>query len=226
VINGNVTNEGASTISYNTTFESGTWDNKGSLTITTGETFTVSASAATFNNDTGGSVTNGGSGTGQVVVDSTDTYMQGAGATSGNPVILSGPQSGAGAISLTYDGTGASTITDEGLVNLAGNLSSGDTLTIQAGCSENSATTAAASLTNAGIINLTNVNCSNDATLTIASKKTLTSTGQLNSLAGNDSGSSYTISGSVTNKGTSTISYPTGYERQLPRAALNQGHLY
>ena len=89
-ISGGITNDGTVNIDTNTTYSSGTWDNAGPLNIATGETLTFSTStpASAFTDDTGGSVSSPSSGTGQLVIDSGNTYNQGNGTTSDEPVLL------------------------------------------------------------------------------------------------------------------------------------------
>ena len=202
-ITGNVTNDAAADINASFTFDSGTWDNAGALDIADGNTFTVNTSPATFTNDTGGSVVSSGtSHTGQLVIDASDTYNQGNGTTSGEPVFLNGPPSGAG-ITLHYTGTGASTIVAQGAGDtLDGNIVAGQTLSVQGTCSNDATETLLQSLTNAGTINLTNVTCGNSASMVVAGGDTLTNTGTLETTGG---GGNRTITGNVTNQGTVSI---------------------
>ena len=91
-ISGNVTNSGTTNIDEGTQYSSGTWDNKGTLNIADAMTLTAVTATpiATFTDDTGGSVvSNGTSHTGQLIVDTGNVYNQGAGTTSGEPVLLS-----------------------------------------------------------------------------------------------------------------------------------------
>jgi len=206
-ISGNVTNDGTVNIDDGSQYTSGTWDNAGAVNIGDGESLTADTATpiATFTDDTGGSVTsNGTSQTGQLVIDGGDTYNQGNGTTSGEPVLLDN-----GGIALHYTGTGSSTIETLGVGTLDGNMSSGQTLEINGTCSDNGAETEDASLTNHGTIELTSVNCGNQSTLAIGTGLTLTNDGTLEALGG-DGGTRY-ISGNVTNDGTVNIDEESGY---------------
>jgi fibronectin-binding autotransporter adhesin len=211
-LSGNVTNNGAVDVNFGLTYNTGTWDNAGALDLADGEALTATTSPATFTNDTGGSVVSSGSShTGQLVVDAGNTYNQGNGTTSGEPVFLNGPASG-GAIALHYTGTGTSTVVAQGGAGTVdGNLSSGQTLDVQGTCGNNATETLDQSLTNAGIINVTNVTCGNDSNLVVTATDTLTNTGTLET---GGAGGVRSITGNVTNEGIASIGYS---------ASLNSG---
>jgi hypothetical protein len=202
-ITGNVTNHGTADINQSTAFDSGTWDNTGALNLATGETLTVSTSPSIFTDDTGGSVVS--TGTGQLVVGASNTYNQGNGTTSGEPVLLSGPASGGG-IALHYTGTGASTIVAQGGAGTVdGSIVGGQTLSVQGTCSINALETVDHNETNAGTIHVTSTSCGNNSELAVTSGDTFT-----NEAAGivdvdPGSGGARTIAGNVTNKGTANV---------------------
>ena len=160
-ITGNVTNDGTVNVNVNTSYSTGTWDNAGILDLADGVTLTVATSPATFTNDTSGSVVSGGtSQTGQLVVDGNNTYNQGNGTTSGEPVLLAGPATGS-PIALHYTGNGASSVTAEGGAGTVdGSIVSGQTLSVDGTCSNNAVETVDASETNGGTVHLSSVGCS------------------------------------------------------------------
>ncbi len=208
---GNVDNNGTADIDINTTYEMGAWDNKGALDISNSETLTVATAtpASTFTDDTGGSVTSPSSGTGQLVIDSGNTYNQGNGITSSEPVLLASAQSGP-TIAVHYTGNGASDLLAEGQETFDGTIASGQTLEIAGYCSDNASDTEDASLTNNGTIEVSSTGCGNNSQLTVASGDTLTNDGTLETLPG--VGAAKTIVGNVDNNGTTDIDTNTTYE--------------
>ena len=213
-ISGSLTNQGTVNVNAAGSYTSGTWDNAGALNLADAITLTVaSAAAATFTNNTGGSVTsNGTSHTGQLVVDGSNTYNQGNGTTSGEPVLLAGPSSGTG-IALHYTGSGASTLLAEGGTGtLDGAIVSGQTLSIDGTCSNNALETVDANETNAGTVHLSSISCGNTSTLAVASGKTFTNAAagvvDVDAGAGN---SGRTITGNLTNKGKVVVSVAGTY---------------
>ena len=209
-ISGNVTNKATTNIDALTQYSAGTWDNKGALNIATAETLTTETGTpiATFTDDTGGSVVS--TGTGQLIVDTGNTYNQGAGTTSGEPVLLSNSETGT-SIALHYTGAGASTVETQGLGSVDGNISSGQTLNITGGCSDNATESLDQSLSVSGIVNLTSAACGNISTLAVPKPLLLTvnKTGQINTVVG-DGGDRF-LSGNVTNGGKVNINQITTY---------------
>src|SRR5439155_15707109 len=117
VLSGIVTNNGM--VSFNTTTGqahldgAGLFDNHGSVTIADGATPTITGGAGyTFHNGASGSVLAAGSG--QLVVESGNTFDEGQGGVSGNPVLLTGGST------LSFSGNGASTFALQGSNTLAG----------------------------------------------------------------------------------------------------------
>jgi fibronectin-binding autotransporter adhesin len=202
-ITGNVTNQGMANIDAVTSFASGTWDNAGQLNVADGETLTVTTSPSSFTDDTGGSVvSNGTNQTGQLVVDGGNTYNQGNGTTSGEPVLLAGPVGSPG-VTLHYTGSGASTIVAQGGADTVdGAIVAGQTLTVNGTCSNNAVTTVDANETNAGTVHLSSSGCGNSSMLAVATGKKLTnlSGGIIDIDSG--AGGARTITGNLTNQGT------------------------
>jgi hypothetical protein len=203
-ITGNVTNDGTVNVNSSTSFDPGTWDNAGALNIADSQTLTVTTSSSTFTDDTGGSVvSNGTNQTGQLVVDGGNTYNQGNGTTSGEPVLLAGPAGSTGGVALHYTGTGASTIVAQGGADTVdGAIVSGQTLTVNGTCSNNAVTTVDASETNAGTVHLSSSSCGNSSTLAVTKGDTLNnkSAGIIDIDGG--AGGSRAITGNLTNQGT------------------------
>ena len=193
-------------------YSGGTWDNAGALDLADSQAWTVSTSPSTFTNDTGGSVvSNGTSQTGQLIVDGGNTYNQGNGTTSGEPVLLAGPSTGG--IALHYTGTGASTIVAEGGTGtLDGAIAAGQVLSIDGTCSNNAVETVDASETNAGTVHLSSINCGNPSTLAVGAGKTFTNqaAGVVDVDAGVGNGGR-AITGTFTNKGHVNVNVSASY---------------
>ena len=212
-ITGNVTNDGTVNVNVNTSYSTGTWDNAGAIDLADGVTLTVATSPATFTNDTGGSVVSSGtSQTGQLVVDGNNTYNQGNGTTSGEPVLLAGPATGS-PIALHYTGNGASSVTAEGGAGTVdGSIVSGQTLSVDGTCSNNAVETVDASETNGGTVHLSSSPVRNSATLAVASGKTFTN--RSSGIIDVDSGAGdpgRTITGNLTNSGNVNVNASGSY---------------
>ncbi|MFZ0667778.1 MAG: hypothetical protein WAM97_18675 [Acidimicrobiales bacterium] len=205
-ITGNITTDGTTSIGETTQYSGGTWDNAGAMSIATGDTLTVTTSPSTFTDDTSGSVTS--TGTGQLVVDGGNTYNQGNGTTSGNPVLLTGPSAG---VSLHYTGNGASSVWTEGTGTVDGNMSTGQDLQVTAVCGDNAVETVDASLTSNGAIDMQSTGCSNTATLEVTSGDTLTVGSSGTFTTTTNAGNTMFITGNVTSEGTTNISEGTQY---------------
>jgi hypothetical protein len=225
---GNVTNNGTANIEITTTYESGTWDNKGALNLSTGETLTVATAtpAATFTNDSGGSITSVASGTGELIVDSGNTVNQDDGTTSGEPVVIAAGQTGP-AVTLNYGGdasAGASTIQAEGEETLTGSIQANQTLNVTGYCSDNADTSLGANVKDYGSIVITSVGCGNNSTLAAPKGTKLTiekTTGQLTTE--NGVGGARSFSGNIKNKGTVTIDVNTTYTPIKKGVFTNKG---
>jgi uncharacterized repeat protein (TIGR01451 family) len=118
-------------------------------------TGTISVDDATQLSDEGGTLSNragtiAATGTGRLYLDGVVVYNQGGGTTSGTsttPVVV---ENG----TLSYTGTGASTVIENGFGHITGTISPGQTLALQATCDDNAFLVADASWTNAGTVDL------------------------------------------------------------------------
>jgi hypothetical protein len=172
--------------------------NAGSVTVATGAA--LNATSQSVSDVTGGSIATAG--TGSVTVNG-GSYTQGAGTTSGNPILIQG------GAALSYTGSGASSIVSHDGNTISGNLSSGQTLSIEGHCGSDATLTASASFTNAGTIVLTSSACGNYALLQ-ATAGTITNSGTLRVDAG--AGGGRYLRASVANSGTTTVSQPLAYD--------------
>jgi hypothetical protein len=202
-IQGNVTNTGTLAVNAGTSYNGtkATLTNEGAITVANEKALTVSNEGALVNGS-GGSITTTGSGT--VQMEPGTSFTEGAGTTSGTkPVIV---RDGA----VKYTGSGASAIAVHGSGTLSGNISSGQTLTIESTSGEHAVETAAASLSNAGTVVLTNGDgAGNNATLVMTSPATLSDTGSIDVEAG--VGGQRSIQGNLVNTGTLAINTSTSY---------------
>ena len=210
-IEGNLTNKGTLTINRSTEYGGATTAllNEGAINVAASVTLSVT-NRSSVTNGSGGSITAATGG--DVFLNSSgNTFVEGAGTTAGTsakPVILDDA-------ALHYTGSGASSITQYGEGGtLEGNISGGQSLTLESNCSEHNRTTAASSFSNAGTITLTNLDvtgneCTNNARLTVSSG-TLTNTGTITTEPA--VGGRRTIEGSLTNKGTLQLNKSTEYE--------------
>src|SRR5262249_9883663 len=133
------------------------------------------------------------------------TYQQGAGTVTGpQPVTAFGS-------SVSYAGSGAGTVVAHGATSLSGNIAASQTLVLEGICGNDATTTAAASFSNAGTLQLTSSNCGNWAQLT-GSGVLLTNTGTLRADPG--AGGARYLRVSVQNNGTlqanATVTYDQG----------------
>ncbi len=203
-LNGNVTNASdgtvsvsGSTVTYGASGNaSGTFTNDGTFDVSSTGTFNVEGNTDTFIND-GGTIDNQGTfeltnGTGQ-------TFHEGAGTTTGNPIQLNNTSGAA----LTFTGTGSSSFTVFGNATgntITGDIASGQTVNLQQSGLQPGTLTATASFINNGTINAVK-----SSALNIPSGDTLTNNGTITKPTdANVNG--FTISGSVTNAATGTIS--------------------
>ncbi len=201
-LQGSITNTGKLLINANTSYNAtkALLTNEGMFGVAESKTLTVSAEGA-FTNGAGGSIV--ASGSGDVLMEPATTFTEGAGTTSGSkPVIV---RDGA----LAYTGAGASAIALHGSSTLSGNVSAGQSLSIESTSGENALTTAAVGFTNAGAITLTNGDSSgNNASLGVTSG-TLTNSGTI--AVEQAVGGSRTLQGSITNTGSIAINANTAY---------------
>jgi fibronectin-binding autotransporter adhesin len=204
-------------------------DNKGTLSLATGETLNTYG-GATVTDDTGGSISNG-TGTGQMILNG-GTYTQGAGTTSPATLDPTNPAVLLSGTALNYTGSGASSIIARGSFALSGSLAAGQNLTVQAydncGGATNSEATASASFTNAGTIQLTQAgNCSNGTPyLEVSSPAVLTNSGTIRTDPGPDESATAYIDGALINTGTFAINAPSALGNYISGSSLdNKGAL-
>jgi hypothetical protein len=213
-LEGNLTNTGTIAINANTSYDgaSALLSNQGAINIAEGKELNVS-NKGSVTNGSGGKIVATGSGV--VFMETGTSFTEGTGTTSGTkPVIV---RDGA----LSYTGAGSSTIAVHGESGtLSGNLSSGQSLSIESTVGEHARVTVGAGFTNAGSITLTNGDtASNNATLVISSG-TLTNSGTITTELAH--GGARTIQGNITNTGTIAINANTSYSA-TEATLLNNG---
>ncbi len=200
-LQGNLTNTGTLAFNVSTAYDAAgtTLTNEGTLDLAEGAQLKASG---------GASVTNGkgakiaATGTGNVLVTG-GTFTEGAGTTSGTlPAIVDDG-------TLIYNASGgASLIALRGASSLSGTSSSGQSLSIQSTCSENTVVTAAGGFINSGTIYLTNGDgCGDNVTLDASGG--LSSSGMI--VSEPEHGGTRAIEGSLTNTGTLAINANTSY---------------
>jgi hypothetical protein len=184
-------------------------------TISPNADLTLYGSGSQLTNASGGSITNNG-GTNSLLMETNTTFIQGGGTTSpstanpahpavliDNPTFLTYP-------TVSYTGTGASTIGVHGGANLNGNIASGQNLVadgIAAGCGNETLLKATSDFSNAGTITLNGVGCSG---LQFPGN-TLTNTGTINAAA-TTSGITREIKGSLVSSGTLSLLGDTAFD--------------
>jgi hypothetical protein len=197
-LDGTLTNTGKISIGVSTSSNS-TLENKGSITVANDAI--LSSSSSTITNGTGGSVAD--TGTGALEVRS-GILNQGAGAAGKVYVFDS---------TLKLLGAGAGTFALEGSDSLSGNVSAAQSVVVQSsGCFSASYVTASAGFTNAGSIELTNVEevCAESEPARLEWSGTLTNTGKIISSFG-AAGGSRALNGNLTNSGTVNIESDTSF---------------
>src|ERR1700682_6371292 len=148
-LEGNITNAGTLAINATTKYDetSALLSNEGAINIAEGKELAVTAKGS-VTNGTGGKIV--ATGSGNLYIGSECTFTEGAGTTTGTkPVTVDRG-------TLAYTGAGSSSIVTIGVSKLSGNLSAGQTLSIQSTATQNAETKAAVGFTNAGSIILTN----------------------------------------------------------------------
>ncbi len=199
-LDGSLTNTGKISIGVTTSSES-LIDNLGAITVA--NEATLSSSGGTVTNGTGGSVTD--TGTGALAITS-GIFNQGTGAA-GNVVLFDSTLNllGAGAGTFAFEGGGGS---------LSGNVSAAQSVVLQSsGCFSGTDVTASAGFTNAGSIELTNVEglCAESQSATLVWSGTLTNTGRITSNFG-VAGGPRALDGNLTNSGTVNIDSDTSFD--------------
>jgi hypothetical protein len=196
---GNLTNTGTLAINTDTSYNGSgtTLTNSGAINPAAAVQLTV-ANGSSVVNGSGGKIS--ATGSGGIFMGSGTSFDEGTGTTSGSqPVLIDDA-------TLSYTGTGASLIGLQGSSTLNGNLATGQSLFIESTCAENAVATAAASLTSAGAITLTNAEgCAADVTLKLTGgAQTLENKGTLN--VENPHGGVRAIEGKLVNDNTVSIS--------------------
>ncbi len=197
-LDGTLTNTGKISIGVSTSSDA-LIENKGSITVAN-EAILLSSSS-TITNGTGGSVTDTGTGALEIY---SGTFNQGAGAA-GKVYVYE--------LTLNLLGAGAGTFAFEGSDSLSGNVSAAQSLAIQgAGCVTGAYVTASAGFTNAGSIELTNVEevCAESEPARLEWSGTLTNTGKITSSFG-VAGGTRALDGNLTNSGTVNIESETSF---------------
>ncbi len=161
-LQGGLTNTGSIAINANTAYSGAKhlFTNEGTLSIAEGKQLTVSGENS-VSNATGGKII--ATGSGLVQLEPGGAFTEGAGTTSGTkPVVI---RDG----SLTYAGSGASTIAQHGSSStLSGNVAKGQVLLVESTSGENTRVAATGPVVNSGTITLTNGDSSgNSATLAV-----------------------------------------------------------
>jgi hypothetical protein len=189
--------KGVWNVNVSTTYtadKKGLTNKKGTVNLASGVTLTDSGVTGSFFNNKKGAI----AGSGELIVESPDTFNEGAGTITGATVLVN-------AANLEYTGTvhGAGTIETEGSTSLtAGAPSSGQTLEVLGYCSDNAVLAAPGSLTDNGAIVLSSTGCGNNSGFTVPAGDALTigTTGTLTWPSG--LGGAKTITGNLINDGT------------------------
>jgi hypothetical protein len=173
-LQGNITNTGTITLNATTTdpATSPILLNEGAIDVANGVTFSLS-DTPTITNGSGGVIASAGTG---ALVQTTGTFNQGLGTTTGNvPVILDD-------LTLNYVEHGSGRLGLRGASTLSGTIRSGETLVLESTCSEHAIVSTAGSFENKGTLELTNGDgCGNNAILNLkGGTLTNTSSGALN----------------------------------------------
>jgi hypothetical protein len=168
--------KGSFDVNANSTYtaeKKGLINSKGTVDIAASTILTESSVAGSSFANTKGAIT----GTGQLLVEPSDTFNEGAGTITGTTVLLNGAD-------LEYSGStpGAGTIETEGVTSLvAGAPGAGQTLDVNGTCGLNANLTAVGNVTDLGAIELTSSGCGNNSAFTEPAGDALTigSTGTL-----------------------------------------------
>jgi cytoskeletal protein CcmA (bactofilin family) len=205
ILRGNITNTGTVNVGLNTsdTLPTTTLDNASTITIATGATLTVANGS--FVNDTGGSVSE--TGTGGITLN-TGTFTQNSALTTGaNSVNLI-----AATLDLNSAGAGSFAFLNNG--TLAGNVASTQTVFVTGrGCTNDTTVTGpGGAFTNAGTIALTNIGgACNQAQTAELDFGTMTNTGTVITSAGTAGGGRH-LRGNVLNKNSVSLGVTTTYD--------------
>jgi hypothetical protein len=186
---GNLTNTGTLTLNATTTYPGAgaLLLNEGTINLSEGVQLTVTG-PGTVTDAPGGAITAAGTG---ALVQTGGTYNQGLGSVNGpEPVILNNA-------TLNYTEHGSGKIALRGSSGLSGTIRSGETLLLQSTCSQHAIITAAGSITDNGVLEMTNGDgCGNNVTLNL-NEGTLTNNSTLS--VDEPHGGSRTIEGNLAN---------------------------
>ncbi len=199
-IDDDVVSKGTVNVNVSTTYTAenhGFTKKKGTLNIAAGATLTESAVAgSTFTNKKGAIA-----GSGELLVESPDTFADAQGTITGATVLVNGATLDYLAVPVGKI-PGAGTVETEGASTLIGAPSAGQTVEVLGFCSLNATLTASGSFTDKGGIVISSTACGNNATLVLPAGDTLT-VGPTGSLSWpNGAGGAKAITGNVINDGT------------------------
>ncbi len=210
-LTGNVTNDGAVSVDVGQLldYSGGSFDNAGSFTVVShngaqgippGGVFDITPGAgATFTNDTGGSIVmDTTQQPGQFNVDSGNTFIEGAGTWGGTSSNNTPPPIQISSSTLDLTGSGTSSFQVYGSSTLEGSIGANQRVQLINPCALTSG-----DVSNAGTLSIGSPVCNGSPSLAVASGKTLTNTGTLNS-------SGATISGDIDNASTGIVNVTGG----------------
>jgi hypothetical protein len=201
-LQGTLTNTPLGTVRLNTTTSldgtSPNLKNSGTVSLADGVTLNV-PSGSTFTHTAGTLSSSSNPSAGQVVVQG-GTFSEGNGTVSGTkPVIVDDG-------TLSYTGSGASSLAVHGTSTVGGKLMAGQALSLESTCAENALVSGTSTFTStAGTVTLSTADsCTNNVTLSWSG--TLTNSGTVNVQPA--SGGSRTLQGNLTNKGNLFVNTP------------------
>jgi hypothetical protein len=195
-LQGNVTNTGTITVeqSLSDTIPGAVVDNKGAMHVLDGVQLNVTP--GNLIDDAQGSLVVDG--TGSVLINGNATYTQGAGTVGGtaaNPVTVDDGH-------IAYTGAGAGKVLALGADGLIGNISAGQTLTIEDTCGEATAVYSGAFTNNGTVVLSDGDTCAYSASLVLSGAQ-LTNNGTLQ--VATAAGGTRDVQGTVVNSGTVSI---------------------
>jgi hypothetical protein len=193
-LRGSVVNNGSATFSTNTAYDqTTTFTNNGTTTLAGAGL--VLTGGATFTNASGGALKRNGSGQLSLFGCTYNASGSSFGGTGSSPILIDG-----GSLNVNKTATFAADL--RGTLSETGNVSSAQTLALNATSGENMTLTPSANLTNAGSLTLSSLSGTNYAVIAM-NGKTLTNTGTLSALAG--TGGSRLFQGNLINEKALTV---------------------
>jgi hypothetical protein len=202
---GSLVNDGTVTVDTSTSYDAPgvTYTNNGTTTIADGATLT--AAGNTFTNASGGSIDRDGSGQLALAGSTYDANGGSYGGSGAAPILI---DNGA----LNIDDPAAFAADLRGTVNLTGNVSAAQTLTLNATSGENMTLDVPDGTSNAGAIVSTSLSGTNDVDVQVAGNGTLTNAGGgILTFAPGTGGARY-LRGSLANDGTVAVNTSTAYD--------------